>query len=423
MAEPLLTPARCRWLSGSQPATLNFVDARGVCSPEFHIPMDPHCAAAVQTQPRYASAGSPTVLRLVRLLHGRRVAFVGDSISGQVANGLECSLRRTRAFVGELQHTSLTRSAPELATACDELWRAVGLQTVSRTAYENSQCRALGAGTSASVARELNATWMTLQGTHLKALNFTFFRRFGDGYHYRQRYSTHAGTQSTTLVLPSHLELIRRHDLADVVVFNFGLHSGEPEAYRRTMSEAIDELDAFGAMPGKVALLRETSAQHFGVPSGDYWDAIRKDPTLVLAPKERDAALSGAASSGRHSGRQRSVGPGADLPPSRQSVRGEWTGPSMCTRSDERTSVHWRNAVVHELLKARRPKHVQLVGFEALTRQRWEYHSTTAWRGNTWKSDCTHFCYSPCMWDLHWLDMVRALQRARDERDVAHGHA
>ena len=87
-----------------------------------------------------------------------------------------------------------------------------------------------------------------------------------------------------------------------------------------------------------------------------------------------------------------------------------WLGPSMCAKLADDAPPHWRNAQVRELLAAGRHPHVSLLRFEALTRSRWDFHSSTKKTGGAWKSDCTHWCYSQCFWDLHFHDMFKALQ-------------
>uniref|UniRef100_A0A7S2B7X3 Uncharacterized protein n=1 Tax=Haptolina brevifila TaxID=156173 RepID=A0A7S2B7X3_9EUKA len=160
------------------------------------------------------------------------------------------------------------------------------------------------------------------------------------------------------------------------------------------MAAALEELDAFGSAPGKAALVRETSAQHFAVPSGDYFEAVRKDSSLVLAPK-----------GGRGNSRA-----GVPKPSDRPSDR-SWAGPSMCAKMEEDAPPHPRNAILRELMATRRYRHVRLLRFEALTQPRWDFHASVKWSAGSWKSDCTHWCYSQCMWDLHWHDLVQALRQ------------
>ena len=62
------------------------MDPLKMCVPSYPIAPDPHCAVKSRT-----GAG---IISLLRSLRGRRLVFIGDSISGQVANALECAIRR-----------------------------------------------------------------------------------------------------------------------------------------------------------------------------------------------------------------------------------------------------------------------------------------------------------------------------------------
>ena len=188
-----------------------------------------------------------------------------------------CS-RRDTTF-GELTAATITAEAPELAAQCANVWAAAQEGIIKPAVVEDSQCRALGHGTFASQARALNATWMTVGGLHVPKFNVTFLRRFGDVYHYRRLLEP---SNSPLYRLPTHVELVRKHDLADVVVLNFGLHAGNESAYRDVTATALDDLERFGRLPGKLAVYRETSSQHVPAPGGDYLVIARF--SLVRAP-------------------------------------------------------------------------------------------------------------------------------------------
>ena len=341
---------------------------------------------------------------LLRLLRGKRVAFIGDSISGQVANALECQLRR---LAEEVRDVSIRVEAPELYDACTPAWAAVQRGSVSAASWEDSQCRALGPGTFATRARQMDAKYMTLGGVHVPKYNFTFIRRFGDVYHYmRPLVEVVDGRTIRTYHLPSHIALVRAHDIADTIVFNFGLHAGNETTYKLQMAHALDELDAFAALPAKAAVVRETSAQHFPAASGDYHDALRADPTLVLTPTPAPAPELTSSSERRRpssSKRGRDGGGGSR----------EWTGPSMCRQIAAGAPIHWRNAAVRELFEKRGYRHLRLQPFEDLTRGRWDFHSSTRFLGGHWKSDCTHWCYSDCFWQLSFHDLQHVLANVR----------
>ena len=90
-ARSILEPAECRLISGPNPITGAFKDPEHVCVPDKPIPNDKYCNARLE---QMAVRGEKLhgIHSLVRLLRGRRVAFIGDSISGQVVNALECAL-------------------------------------------------------------------------------------------------------------------------------------------------------------------------------------------------------------------------------------------------------------------------------------------------------------------------------------------
>jgi hypothetical protein len=460
----MLTPSQCRWQSGPTVATGHFRDARGACLPTYRSLPDRHCIASAHKRTgrlggglRGGSQPAPrSVTELLRLLRGRRLAFIGDSLTGQASNALECAMRRSVATVGALEQVAFKREAPALASACAAMAKQLQLSGASGTAskrtdeagrqmltplaFDDSMCRALGAGNFATQAIARNATYVTLAGVRVPTFNFTFTRRFGDVYFYDRRLHVRDQLLSSgvppppprQLPLPTHVSLVDELDLADVIVFNFGLHYGDSAEYRQAMGDALRELEAFAtAKPGRAAVIVETSAQHFPVPSGDYNDAIRKDPNLVLsstprATSERRPLMPRAgafveqSSAAHESGGRRDSGGGRRHAHSGSgaaaSAQREWAGPSMCAQIASDAPPHWRNQVVHSLLATGRFPHVKLQPFEALTRPRWDFHAQTKFVGGSWKSDCTHWCWSECMWsevlsDLH--DAIAVALRAR----------
>lgn len=88
---------------------------------------------------------------------------------------------------------------------------------------------------------------------------------------------------TNTMLVPKGWHKWKRTDmaailsLADVVVVNYGLHyhgpPGHPELklsdYHAQMEGLFAQLEAFGRLPGKAAVFRETSAQHF-TGTGSY---------------------------------------------------------------------------------------------------------------------------------------------------------
>lgn len=297
---------------------------------------------------------------------------------------------------------TIVADAPELAQQCRKAWAASQRGLIKSSVFEDSNCRALGPGTFAHVAREMNASYMTIGGVHVPKFNFTFIRRFGDVYFYRRPLEP---TDSPEYRLPSHVELVQRHDLADVIVLNFGLHAGNASHYRMLMTHALRDLERFGRQPGKVAVYRETSSQHFPAPSGDYHEAIRRNPLVVQAKPPASAKAAGHA---KAAGRAKSLGRKEVQEPT-------WAGPSMCRQIEKEAPQHWRNAVLSQLLSDRPHPHVHFQPFEALTRPRWDFHSVAKWANGGWKSDCTHWCWSPCFWELSFHDLFQVLSASTSQ--------
>ena len=77
------------------------------------------------------------------------------------------------------------------------------------------------------------------------------------------------------VALPSQIGLLAKSDAADVVIANFGLHyhnqADGPAQYRRTLRALLADLDTFAqSAPGRAAVYREMSHQHFDAPAGDF---------------------------------------------------------------------------------------------------------------------------------------------------------
>lgn len=274
-----------------------------------------------------------------------------------------------------------------------------------------------GQSASSLSSQPLDDLLVGVVGWRLPALNFTWFPPYGDLNQFNRPCPTcharaHAAMASqpprTSRMpcqvsdfcedqpLPSQIDLATVPGIdADVLVFNFGLHYHDPHAYRRAVRAALRALDDFAARPGRAAVFRETSAQHFPVASGDYDEAIRRDPMLV-----------------------RSSANLTDEDMQTVKVRQRWSGPSMCQalmgQHANATNVQhrsWRNGVLHDLYRELAPRHVHLQAFEDLTAERWDYHASTKWSESyrMWISDCTHFCFSPRFWDLSFHSLYKAL--------------
>ena len=62
------------------------------------------------------------IAELARLLRGKRVAFIGDSLTQQLLKSLECALMRERRSVGRMVTVKVWLNAPELVDSCRRLW-------------------------------------------------------------------------------------------------------------------------------------------------------------------------------------------------------------------------------------------------------------------------------------------------------------
>lgn len=178
----------------------------------------------------------------------------------------------------------------------------------------------------------------------------------------------------------------------------------ERDEYASDMAALLAEMGALGRRAGFAAVFRETSAQHFDAPSGDYHDAIKRNPSLVVvrAPrKQRLRTTHNRTPDGRDSGS------------SHPSVE-EFLGPSFCrAHASPAHARSWHNQVVHELVAtAPHAAAVAIQPFEQLTSGLWAFHAHPVHRGGKWVTDCTHFCYSPRFWDRSFHDLYIALSDA-----------
>ena len=142
------------------------------------------------------------------------------------------------------------------------------------------------------------------------------------------------------------------------------------------LQRTLRDLNRFALRPGKVAIFRETSVQHFASSTGDFHDAVGEDP-----------ALSKSSASARRRTKER-----ARLPAFESNV-------SFC-RQRRKQHISWRNALLRRIAPTEAPL-VKVLAFENLTASRWEYHGAPVPTGaSTWASDCTHFCWSPRWYDV-----------------------
>ena len=320
---------------------------------------------------------------------------------------LECSARAHFDTVRPLPgHTTV--AAPELARRCTQLRDDhAAPPPVCETAClgpNKSKAHKYNEGLlpSAGACRDLNKRGndkIHLRGFVVGETNTTVIFRF-----HNIASSAHSceacveGPQGTcdridacdfdTAPLPSHMSLMPAVG-ADAVVFNFGLHYSGEKRYRAHMVRLMQEMASFGKQSGKAAVFRETSVQHFPVASGDYHEAIARDPSLVVVVRN------GTRGGG-----------------SRDDQLREWHGGSFCAARSSSSPQSWRNQVVHDVIaREGLTQAVAIQPFENLTAPMWDFHQHPVWRNGRWSSDCTHFCYSPRFWDRSFHDLYHALRR------------
>ncbi len=204
-------------------------------------------------------------------------------------------------------------------------------------------------------------------------------------------------TDTGTLVLPKGWHKYKASDmaammsLADVIVVNYALHyhgpPGKPEEkwseYEAEMGALFAQLEAFGRLPGKASVFRETGAQHF-------------------------------AGTGAYAGDEQAH-PGA-----RRGCHCEAMSPEVL-RDNEVTQY---NAVIHKL--AATHPHVGVLPFYELTAPRHDMHEGAfcafeQMRENPTADgfccDCTHLCHTPQLWRHVFANLydVLAASRIRDD--------
>ena len=159
------------------------------------------------------------------------------------------------------------------------------------------------------------------------------------------------------------LQIVTTHlwENVDAIVFNSGLHSARG-GYGAALKHWLPMLQHFGARDGKLAIFRETSAQHFESVTGAYED--------------RNLSVKRCSSS--------PAGEEFGHPLNRmlwQAVR-----PSIPARSSQ-------DSVVADTAPGYPAIYISRFGL--VTQDRFDTHITTNSKGAL---DCTHFCWSPIFW-------------------------
>lgn len=347
----------------------------------------------------------------MHLLRNKALAFIGDSITEQVSRALECAVRAHFTDVRKLHRpfssTALNRACTNVSSyrttipcARDVCRKLIGADLTEALLPSAGSCRDLIVPRSGGSMR----THFKLRGFFVPATNSSIYFRFGaiatsrhpctacvarvNAASQGSRCSVANVCDARVAPLPTHMQLIQRTIKADAVVVNWGLHYRRQAVYESEIVEVLREMAAFGRRADTAAVFRESSAQHFAVESGDYHEALRRDPSLVVLARNTT---------------------------SQAGVRERWHefhGASFCRPRAQPTILTWRNRVLHELLAREGWQDaVAIQPFEQLTATRWDYHLHPVGRNGRWSSDCTHFCYSPRFWDRSFHDLYVALSK------------
>ena len=472
-----LSPFDCRRLSADRQGQTTGV---GRPSPQLCVPGE-NSSASVPADPHMhvpARAGSG-ILSLARSLRHRRLLLLGDSVTGQVGEALQCLAGSmlpggVRPYEHRLEDPRLVEScrrlfalrmkyvkARERCRKCyrgrpsrrlalrecptlDDMCREVPFGAAAATAWAHLAwpCWALSPPLPHSRRQAGKPAAISLRGFVVPAFNLSVLPLLGSQ---MDRWPSDALRQRARVPAdphwPSRIEFADRHDLADAIVLNLGLHypggnqaaasaatstaaptatfaapaAGTEEGrttqrdlfaesrrlrleYGSAMEAAFRELETFAARRPfwRRAVVRETSAQHFSSrEEGSYESAS------VSARSMDHASCQTAA---------------AENPLCTQPCR-----PHAHTNASHASAPRrsWRNRIIHELAAQSRQRAdgrwaaPQVQAFEALTAARWDYHvaSKTAFDAKTSRHifDCTHFCYSPSFWQQSMNDLARVV--------------
>eukprot|EP00316_Scyphosphaera_apsteinii_P023888 CAMPEP_0119326390 /NCGR_PEP_ID=MMETSP1333-20130426/68244_1 /TAXON_ID=418940 /ORGANISM="Scyphosphaera apsteinii, Strain RCC1455" /LENGTH=335 /DNA_ID=CAMNT_0007334685 /DNA_START=124 /DNA_END=1128 /DNA_ORIENTATION=+ len=335
MATATLSPAACRSANvGKQ--------HRAYCETQQRfVAPDPHSAHRLEAM-RQRGETQKTLMDLLQLLANRSVVFLGDSVTEQLTNALECSLHA--AQLPALRFGSVSRKAPELLEACRQAVQSSscspGCRAADSALHVWSICRELGT-TAQHLA--LSKGVVKIRSIYIPPpLNVSIYPRFGSIARLRQPCASPCiggkhchKTLTACEQLPTNVALATAVLDPDVIVMNFGLHYNKRRDYEVDLAEGVTSMNSFGARKGKVAIIRETSSQHFPSPTGDFAEAIARDPSLVVTSDKGGSV---------------------------------WQGPSMCF-SKENGARGWRNALLYKYVA--NVRYVRIQAFENLTEQMW----------------------------------------------------
>lgn len=362
-----------------------------LCSPE--------AAREHACDPRLPSelASTRGILTLAHLLRGKRLLFIGDSMTNQITQALLCAARRN--LPGGVEPRDAVADLSHVVPECDRLeaqhqHASMGQRSPARMQERRASAFALAhLGWMCSQGdvrrpRLLDRRGrLRLDGFHAPAFNLTWYPIVGRQMNFVATPSLVSWTGENVSRWPSRLELVSEQDLADVVVFGVGLHYRSKPSLSDGLRVALRQLQGFARRRhGRAAIIRQISAQHFNSDGGSYLTAKAQSDSLVklvngsTPTTEPCKPLGGDSSS--------------------------WYNTVMRRALDETVGE-----VAHALL-------VRLQPFEELTKPRWDFHigtktSDTVRRGvREVVFDCTHFCYSPSFWDASLYQLYTTLSGA-----------
>jgi hypothetical protein len=390
MASGVLSGDQCRMISDQHG---NPKRSEGVCASPgpawLHALRDPHVESSEGRQ-EYG-VGS-----LARVLRNRRLLFIGDSTTRQYAEALQCEANRT--LRGGIEPVSVSLQSPrlvELEAQCQRLTKTRDKLHNAKDKESRARLRKINyiLVHVAWPCRLRRRTQLTLNGWHSRAFNFTWFPGIGPQMNLYQPAGGAGHAVSGELeepegAWPSRLQLAAEHDLADVALVGFGLHYTNEETLRDALRTALAELEDFARRrPGRLAVIREVSTQHFAADDGTYEGARARNLSLVQQTNGNKVPMK----------------------------------PCLPLRRRDAARASWRTRIVRQEVGAVRQTNrsvVMLLPFEKRTQLRWDYHvarkSIFTGIGHDgvkhYVYDCTHLCYSPHFWQAALDDLARTLK-------------
>lgn len=393
-----LTPDACRAQSigspGARPvlACLPEDPKRHECSRGEHVDLvelEPSLMAVCQPGARvHADDGTGSswpridALALVEALPNRTVLMIGDSTMRQFFDAIVCDLLRLRLY----------ECVPGPRHRCKRLWRHAGDQALSFVRARHPS----------------DGSWTDFALKYLHS-----FPPHGE-----------------------EVEAFANGGVADVVVFNFGVHylldpprrrpdraAPNASAYAADLKAMVRLLDTFRRQGGAVVFL-ESVAQHFGCRSTYFSGSSPKDSPVPCAgdwdSRDRtryftnaDALQLATTGSGRNTRLARCRCFPFQAPTEDEPLIGRLRAlPGMAARRLD-LQVGWRNALALAVLREEAGPGLAIARWFEITKLRYAFHRTNCCTSIKSTCDCTHFCFNDVMYQEGFAELVRALRLAR----------